>query len=100
VEAGRDRKVEEAVLEQITRQRSQQAIKLKDDGNAGEARQLLLQNSKEIEAFLATAPSAPTRLLELNKHYQALTAPADKTQSERKVLRALEVPAAGSTARY
>jgi Ca-activated chloride channel homolog len=100
VEAGRDRKVEEAVLEQITRQRSQQAIKFKDDGNAGEARQLLLQNSKDIEAFLATAPSAPTRLLELNKHYQALTAPADKALNERKVLRALEIPAAGSATRY
>jgi Ca-activated chloride channel family protein len=100
VAAGRDRKVEEAVLEQVTRQRAQQAIKLKDDGNAGEARQLLLQNSKELEAFLATAPTAPARLLELNKQYQALTAPAGKAASERKVLRALEIPAAGSATRY
>jgi hypothetical protein len=49
---------------------------------------------------LATAPSAPPRLIELNKHYQALTAPADKTLNERKVLRALEIPAAGSATRY
>jgi Ca-activated chloride channel family protein len=100
VDRGRDRKVEEAVLEQIARQRAQQAIKLRDDGNAGEARRLLLQNSKELEAFLATSPTAPARLIELNKQYQALTAPAGKPLSERKVLRELQLPAAGSATRY
>jgi len=87
-------------LEQIARQRAQQAIKLRDDGNAGEARRLLLQNSKELEAFLATSPTAPARLIELNKQYQALTAPAGKPLSERKVLRELQLPAAGSATRY
>jgi len=101
IAAGRDGKVEEAVLEQITRQRALEAVRLKDAGNANQARQLLLENAKALDAFLATAPTSAARLIELNKHYQALTAPAaDKTLSERKVLRALDLPAAGSATRY
>ena len=104
VRAGRDAKVEEAVLEQVTRQRAQQAVKLQDAGKASEARQLLMQNATELQSFLASAPVAPARLIELTKQYQVLAAPraaaAGQGLSERKILRELQISGAGSATRY
>ena len=104
VRAGRDAKVEEAVLEQVTRQRAQQAVKLQDAGKASEARQLLMQNASELQSFLARAPVAPARLIELTKQYQVLAAPkaaaAGQGLGERKILRELQISGAGSATRY
>ena len=104
VRAGRDAMVEEAVLEQVTRQRAQQAVKLRDAGKVSEARQLLMQNASELQSFLASAPVAPARLIELTKQYQVLAAPkaaaAGQGLSERKILRELQISGAGSATRY
>jgi Ca-activated chloride channel homolog len=104
VRAGRDPKVEEAVLEQVTRQRAQQAVKLQDAGKASEARQLLMQNATELQSFLASAPVAPAHLIELTKQYRVLAAPkaasAGQGLSERKILRELQISGAGSATRY
>jgi Ca-activated chloride channel family protein len=104
VKAAGDWRVAEAVVEQLARQRAQQAIRLKDSGHAAQARQLLEANAAELKTFLATAPAASGRLRELYEQYRVLAAPAapsaGKLTSERKILRALELPGAGAASRY
>jgi Ca-activated chloride channel family protein len=105
VRAGEDPKVTEAVLEQVTRARAQEAVKLRDEGNVVQARQLLMQNATEIKSYLGNAPAPSARMIDLQKNYEALgasAAPAASGQGlvERKLLRELEVRKAGSATRY
>jgi Ca-activated chloride channel family protein len=105
VKAGADVKVAEAVVEQVTRERAQRAVKLQDQGKIKEARELLLQNATEIEGLNATLASPPLRLIELQRQYYALgakSAPAtvEQMNAGRKTLRELEATRAGAAVRY
>jgi Ca-activated chloride channel homolog len=104
VKAGVDAKVAEAVVEQVTRERSVRAISLQDQGKIGEARELLMQNAAEIDGLMAAMPVTP-HMQELRKQYHALgaqTAPATPEQLNlgRKLLRQLQSPAASAGVRY
>jgi Ca-activated chloride channel homolog len=104
VKAGRDPKVAEAVVEQITRERTVRAISLQDQGKIGEARELLLQNATDLNNVMATMP-VTARMLELRKQYQALGAQAtpatpEQLNLDRKLLRQLDAPAASAGVRY
>ena len=104
VKAGIDPKVAEAVVEQVTRERTQRAIALQDQGKVKEARELLMQNASEIQGL--TASMIPSqRMLDLQRQYYALgaqAAPAMPEQPilERKLLRQLQAPAASAGVRY
>lgn len=106
VKAGVDAKVAEAVVEQVTRERAQRAVKLQDEGKTKEARKLLLQNASEIRSLNASMNMKPSqRMLDLEQQYQALgaqAAPATPTQMSlgRKLLRQLDAGMAGSGVRY
>jgi hypothetical protein len=104
VKAGIDPKVTEAVVEQVTRERTRQAVVLQDQGKVKEARELLLQNAGEIQGLIGTmVPSQ--RMLDLQRQYYSLgasVAPAAPSQLslERKMLRQLDAGMAGSGVRY
>jgi Ca-activated chloride channel homolog len=104
VKAGTDAKVAEAVVEQVTRERAQRAVKLQDEGKIKESRELLLQNASEIQGLAATMKPSQ-RMLDLQSQYYALgaqTAPAAPAQIglSRKMLRQLDAGMAGSGVRY
>ena len=63
VKAGRDQTVMAAVVEQTTRERAQQAVKLRDEGKHAEAARLFQQNVDEIRTFQGTL-AAPSKLLD------------------------------------
>ena len=71
VKASADKKVAEAVIEQVTRGRTQEAILLRDAGKTEEAKKLLMQNAAEINAFVKSAPGASQRLRDLEGQYSA-----------------------------
>jgi Ca-activated chloride channel family protein len=105
VKAGADKTVAEAVVEQVTRGRTQEAILLRDAGKTEEANKLLMQNAAEINAYVKSAPGASQRLRDLEGQYSAMgsaLAPASPSQMglQRKVLRSLENTGAGSATRY
>jgi hypothetical protein len=104
VKAASDKTVAEAVVEQVTRNRTQEAILLRDAGRTEEANKLLLQNAAEINAFIKVQPGASQRLRDLEGQYSAMgsTLPASPTQMglQRKVLRSLDTYGAGSSTRY
>jgi Ca-activated chloride channel family protein len=105
VKAGADKTVGEAVVEQVTRGRTQEAILLRDAGKIDEANKLLMQNAAEINAYVKSAPGASQRLKDLEGQYSAMgsaLAPASPSQMglQRKVLRSLESSGAGSATRY
>jgi Ca-activated chloride channel homolog len=105
VKAGADKTVAEAVVEQVTRGRTQEAILLRDAGKIDEANKLLMQNAAEINAYVKSAPGASQRLKDLEGQYSAMgsaLAPASPSQMglQRKVLRSLESSGAGSSTRY
>ena len=100
----RDLKVTEAVLEQTTRERTQRAIALHDQGKIKEARDLMMQNATELNSLLATMPLSP-HLRDLQNQYYVLGAQtgaisADQLSSGRKAMRALQAPAAAAGVRY
>jgi Ca-activated chloride channel family protein len=104
VKAGQDKTVMEAVLQQVTRERAQTAVRLRDEGKRGEAAALFQQNADEIGAFLATAPKPSPELQSLQGQYggfakTAPSAPASVFNNERKLLRQLD-SGQGSKARY
>jgi Ca-activated chloride channel homolog len=104
VKAASDKTVAEAVVEQVTRNRTQEAILLRDAGRTEEANKLLLQNAAEINAFVKVQPGASQRLRDLEGQYSAMGSalPASPTQMglQRKVLRSLDTYGAGSSTRY
>jgi Ca-activated chloride channel homolog len=105
VKAAVDLKVAEAVVEQTTRERTLRAITLQDQGKIKEARELMMQNTTEINSLLATMP-ASQHMLDLQGQYNVLgsmlSAPgsADDRAAGRKAMRALQAPAAASGVRY
>ncbi|KAB2912297.1 MAG: VWA domain-containing protein [Hyphomicrobiaceae bacterium] len=106
VKASADPKVAEAVVEQVTRERTQRAIVLRDQGKHEEARGLLMQNAAEINALVKAVPSASGYMRNLETQYQALgVAPATaatpaQLNLERKLMRELDARSAGSGVRY
>ena len=74
VRANTDTKVGEVVLEQVTRARAREAVILRDQGQHEQARQLLLQNATEINAFSSITPGVTRDLMDLGKQYEALGA--------------------------
>ncbi len=104
VKAARDLKVTEAVVEQTTRERTQRAIALQDQGKIKEARDLMMQNATEINALAATIPLSQ-HMRDLQTQYYALGAQAapatgDHLLAGRKAMRALQAPAANAGVRY
>jgi Ca-activated chloride channel family protein len=105
VKAGQDKTVMEAVVQQVTRERAQMAVKLRDEGKRGEAAKLFQQNADEIGAFLATAPKPSPALQSLQGQYgefakTAPSAPASVLNSERKWLRQLDGGNAATGGRF
>jgi Ca-activated chloride channel homolog len=100
-----DPKVAEAVVEQVTRERTQRAVALQDAGKLAEARELLLQNATELHNLMAAIP-VTQRMIDLRTQYLALDAPApgpakpDQLNAGRKLLRQLDAPAANAAVRY
>ena len=74
VRANTDTKVGEVVLEQVARARAREAVILRDQGQHEQARQLLLQNATEINAFSSITPGVTRELIDLGKQYEALGA--------------------------
>jgi Ca-activated chloride channel family protein len=104
VRANTDSKVGEVVLEQVARARAREAVSLRDQGQHEQARQLLLQNATEINAFASITPGVTGELMNLGKQYEALGAAAPSTpgaiSAQRKTLRELDANRAGSGRRY
>jgi Ca-activated chloride channel homolog len=102
-----DPRVAESVIEQVTRERANQAVALRDQGKWDEAQKLFQTNASELNSVMSSIPvlgSSP-RMTELHKQYQALGAtaapPAPAQMSlERKLLRQLDATSAGAAVRY
>jgi Ca-activated chloride channel family protein len=104
VKTARDMKVTEAVVEQTTRERTQRAIALQDQGKIKEARELMLENATELNSVLANMPFSQ-RMQDLQGQYHALgsmlgPSTADQLSASRKTMRALQAPAQSSGVRY
>jgi Ca-activated chloride channel family protein len=104
IAANTDKMVMESVIEQTTRERAARAVVLRDQGKTEEARALLGQNTREINAYLASAPSPA--LSAMSRQYDGLvtglTKPGQWNQ-QRKLLRQMDsqgAAAAGSRSRY
>lgn len=104
VNASRDGAVLEAALEQVTRERTQAAIKLRDQGKTAEARALFQKSNWEIEAYLAVAASPSPHLKalksELGEITNTQTASPAQWNEQRKRLRHLDAAPAGAGVRY
>jgi Ca-activated chloride channel family protein len=104
IAANTDKMVMESVIEQTTRERAALAVVLRDQGKTEEARALLGQNTREINAYLASAPSPA--LSAMSRQYDGLvtglTKPGQWNQ-QRKLLRQMDsqgAAAVGSRSRY
>jgi Ca-activated chloride channel family protein len=102
VAANADKIVMESVIEQTTRERAARAVALRDQGRTEEARALLGQNTREINAYLASTPSPA--LSAMSRQYDGLvtglTKPGQWNQ-QRKLLRQMDAQGAvGSRSRY
>jgi hypothetical protein len=89
------------VIEQTTRERAARAVALRDQGRTEEARALLGQNAKEINAYLASAPSPA--LSAMSKQYDGLVtglAKPGQWNEQRKLLRQMDSRGASVGARY
>jgi Ca-activated chloride channel homolog len=104
VRAHTDSKVGEVVLEQVARARAREAVILRDQGQHEQARQLLLQNATEINAFSSITPGVTRDLMNLGKQYEALGAATPSApgaiSAQRKALRELDANRPGSGRRY
>jgi Ca-activated chloride channel family protein len=101
VAANADKIVMESVIEQTTRERAARAVALRDQGRTEEARALLGQNAKEINAYLASAPSPA--LSAMSKQYDGLVtglAKPGQWNEQRKLLRQMDSRGASVGARY
>jgi Ca-activated chloride channel family protein len=100
--ANTDKTVIASVIEQSARERAARAVTLRDQGRLEEARALLSQNASEIDAFVATNPSAP--LADMSKQYNGLMmmlANPKEWSTQRKMMRQMDsMGAAGARSRY
>ena len=91
VAANVDKAVMESVLEQTTRERAARAVALRDQGRIDEARALLGQNTREINAYVASTPSSA--LSSIAKQYEGLVAGMAKPAEwnvQRKQMRQMD----------
>ena len=100
VTAGVDQTVMASVIEQNTRERAAKAVALRDQGRVEEARALLSQNASEIDAYVASNPSAP--LSDMSKQYNGMLmmlAKPGQWNEQRKMMRQMDSrgTAAGSS---
>ena len=100
-----DRGVMEAVVEQTTRERAEQAVALRDRGMTDEARKLFQQNASEIRAYQLSAAKPSRALQSLVDQYESFAnvAPASAPalwNQQRKALRQLNSGAAAVGTRY
>ena len=105
VKAGLDPKVAEAVVEQVTRERTQRAVTLQDQGKIKEARELLMQNAAEIQSLhgnhaRALAAHARPAAAILGAGSAGAPATAEPAELDRKLLRQLDAPTANAGVRY
>jgi Ca-activated chloride channel family protein len=106
VKGGENKTVTTAVLEQLTRERAQLAVKLRDDGKHTEAAKLFQQNVDDIQAYQGRLSSPSPFLFSLQSAYStfaktAPSAPPAKMLMERKLLRQMDSgSAAAGGARY
>jgi Ca-activated chloride channel family protein len=101
VAANVDKIVMGSVIEQTSRERAAHAVVLRDQGKTEEARALLGQNAKEINAYLANAPSPA--LSSMSKQYEGLIAGMAKPAQwnvQRKQLRQMDSLGFTGGARY
>jgi Ca-activated chloride channel family protein len=103
VAANVDNGVMESVIEQTARERAARAVALRDQGRIDEARALLAENAREIDAFLASSPS--DYLLNFGQKYSGFAsglAQPGQWNAQRKMLRQMDSQgaAAGSRSRY
>jgi Ca-activated chloride channel family protein len=101
VAANADKIVMGSVIEQTSRERAAHAVVLRDQGKTEEARALLGQNAKEINAYLANAPSPA--LSSMSKQYEGLIAGMAKPAQwnvQRKQLRQMDSLGFTGGARY
>jgi Ca-activated chloride channel family protein len=105
VTAGLDQTVFESVVEQVTRERAQQAVSLRDQGKRDEAAKLFQLNVSEIGAYFAKGGKPSAALEALRSQYgvassnAAAAAPAQWNE-QRKFLRQLDSQGAGVGSRY
>src|SRR6185295_2799668 len=105
ITAGLDQTVFESVVEQVTRERAQQAVSLRDQGRRDEAAKLFQLNVSEIGAYFANGGKPSPALEALRSQYgvassNAAAAPPAQWNEQRKVLRQLDSQGAGVGSRY
>ena len=91
VTAGVDKVVTASVIEQSARERAAQAVVLRDQGRVEEARALLSRNASEIDAYVASNPSAP--LSDISKQYNGMLmmlAKPGQWNEQRKMMRQMD----------
>jgi Ca-activated chloride channel family protein len=103
--ASLDPAVQEAVIEQATRERAQQAVALRDQGKIDEAALLFRENASAIRSYLATVAKPSPVLQQLQSQYSAFAdtaaaAPPAQWNKQRKLLRAIDARSPGANARY
>jgi Ca-activated chloride channel family protein len=100
--ANTDKTVMASVIEQSARERAARAVALRDQGRTEEARALLSQNAREIDAYVASNPSAP--LSDMSKQYNGMLmmlAKPSQWNEQRKMMRQMDSgSAAGFRSRY
>lgn len=105
VKASLDQRVQEAVVEQSTRERSQAAVELLNKGRRDEAIKLFKDNVGEIKAYIAGGGTASATMQELEQSYDnyansiGSAAPA-QLNIYNKQLRARDLKEAGSKSKY
>jgi Ca-activated chloride channel family protein len=100
--ANTDKTVMASVIEQSARERAARAVALRDQGRIEEARALLSQNAREIDAYVVSNPSAP--LSDMSKQYNGMLmmlAKPSQWNEQRKMMRQMDSgSAAGFRSRY
>jgi Ca-activated chloride channel family protein len=103
--AALDQAVLESVVEQSTRERTQQAIALRDQGKHEEAAKLFRENVAEIQAYQAKVGKPSAALQQLEGQYYGFAgsvaaSPPAEWNVQRKVLRALDAQSLAPGVRY
>jgi Ca-activated chloride channel family protein len=104
VAASTDKTVMVSVIEQAARERAARAVSLRDQGRLEEARALLSQNTREIDAYVTSNPSAA--LTDMSKQYNGMLmmlAKPSQWNEQRKMMRQMDslgFESNGSRSRY
>jgi len=103
VAANTDKTVMVSVIEQSARERAARAVSLRNQGRLEEARALLSQNTREIDDYVTSNPSAA--LTDMAKQYNGMLmmlAKPSQWNEQRKMMRQMDSTgaAAGGRSRY